>query len=81
MFIDSAYTTANQVKDELQNRGILLEQFCEDNVKLVSRTQYLVTDNHQRFAKVGHHFIGVHPSPLELVDLTDQDEAYFHGLL
>ena len=80
-FIDSAFTTATQVKKELHNRDFLLKQFNQNDDRLIGTTRYLVTDNLERFEKVGFHFIGVHPSPLELVDLSDQDEAYLHGLL
>lgn len=80
-FIDSAETTAQIVLKELHNRQILNDQLIGNHDSLHENTLYLVTDNLPKFSQVGHQFIGHTPSPLELVDLTDQDEDFVDGLL
>lgn len=80
-FIDSAETTAQIVLGELMERQILNDQLSVNHDSLGGNTLYLVTDNLPKFAHVGHQFIGHTPSPLELVDLTDQDEDFVDGLL
>ena len=80
-FIDSAETTAQIVRNELNERQILNDHLVANRDTLVENTLYLVTDNLPKFSQVGHQFIGHTPSPLELVDLTDQDEDFVDGLL
>jgi len=80
-FIDSAETTAQIVLKELNDRQILNDQLIGNHDSLRENTLYLVTDNLPKFSHVGHQFIGHTPSPLELVDLTDQDEDFVDGLL
>lgn len=80
-FIDSAEATAQIVKEELSARHILQDPIATDRDSVHGDTLYLVTDNLPRFSTVGHQFVGHTPSPLELVDLTDQDEAFVDGLL
>ena len=39
-------------------------------------TQYLVTDNLERFQAIGQQFLNDPLTTIELVDLTDDDEQY-----
>ena len=66
-FIDSAEATAEFVRCSLEKKGLL------SKVK-TSKTSYLVTDNLQRFQRVGYYFLRHEPHPLELVDIHDSDE-------
>lgn len=77
-FIDSAETTAGMVKESLMAKGLLHQN---ENLNHKGQTLFLVTDNLQRFRKVGYYFIGETPTPLQMVDLTDSDEQIVANLL
>lgn len=66
-FIDSAEATAQFVRVSLEQKGLL-------SGATAGETRYLVTDNLQRFQRVGYYFLRQHPHPLELVDIHDSDE-------
>ena len=69
-FIDSAQSTAQMVRKTLNHLGLLRTE----SSNLSNKTLFLVTDNLQRFAKVGYYFLGVTPEPLQLIDIHDDDE-------
>ncbi len=77
-FVDSAETTAAQVYEKLKQQQQLQSAPRQHSSP---QTRFLVTDNLQRFHKVGYYFVGHHPSPLEMVDLTDADETIVTKLL
>ena len=77
-FIDSAATTAAMVKTELTKQNLISSRVQKDSEV---DTEFLVTDNLQRFCKVGYYFVGSSPSPLHMVDLTDSDEQIVANLL
>jgi glutamate racemase len=63
--VDSAATTAAAVETRLQELSLLRE------ARSSTSRQYLVTDTPERFARVGHLFLGapVDPHAIEVVDL------------
>lgn len=61
--VDSATSTAEVVAQALQASGLLVDSPSP------GPRQYLVTDNLDRFRRVGAHFLGVEPSPARVVDL------------
>ena len=77
-FIDSAATTASMVKAALASK-MLTAPDRESQSR--GETEFLVTDNLQRFHKVGYYFVGSSPSPIQMVDLSDSDEQIVAGLL
>lgn len=66
-FIDSAEATARFVRDSLREKKLL-------SSSSVGKTSYLVTDNLERFERVGYYFLNHPPHPLELIDIHDSDE-------
>lgn len=77
-FVDSAETTAEMVRAELNSRNLLADDAISESA---DKTTFLVTDNLQRFRKVGYYFVGSTPTPLQMVDLTDSDEQVVADLL
>lgn len=66
-FIDSAEATARFVRDSLNHKNLL-------SSSSQPKTCYLVTDNLERFERVGYYFLNCPPHPLELIDIHDSDE-------
>ena len=66
------------VKTELTKQNLISSRVQKDSEV---DTEFLVTDNLQRFRKVGYYFVGSSPSPLHMVDLTDSDEQIVASLL
>ena len=66
--VDSASSTAQALAETLSAAELL-------NNAARGKTQFLVTDNRQRFIDVGTRFFGEPPHPTELVDLDDLDQA------
>lgn len=68
--VDSAATTAMTVKQTL-NKLNLLRQSPQSGAPVIGELQLMVTDNPQRFAKVGSHFLGniIHKNNVEVIDL------------
>ncbi len=66
--VDSAQSTAEAVAKVLKSSGLINDEPKRDS-------QFLVTDNMQRFIDVGTRFFGEAPHPTELVDLDDKDQA------
>ncbi|MBU1248175.1 MAG: glutamate racemase [Proteobacteria bacterium] len=66
--IDSAVTTAQEVRDELRARGLLRPAGEVDDP---ARVRFWATDGAERFARVGSIFLGcdLAPEDVELVDL------------
>ncbi|MCP4804693.1 MAG: glutamate racemase [Proteobacteria bacterium] len=60
--VDSASATAQVVARELEARGLIAESPG-------GTTRFLVTDNLDRFVRVGERFLGQRPEHVELVDL------------
>ena len=77
-FIDSAATTAAMVAAEMRTKGLMT---ARKTTVGRGETEFLVTDNLQRFRNVGYYFVGSSPSPLQMVDLSDSDEQIVAGLL
>lgn len=77
-FIDSAETTAKIVHNKLAKINRLKSS---STISSNGRTRFLVTDNLQRFRKVGYYFVGYEPDPIDMVDLTDADEQIVTKLL
>jgi len=61
--VDSAHATAKVVSTVLQ------EQNLENARTEGGNTHFLVTDNVERFERVGSQFLGRTPAPVELIDL------------
>ena len=77
-FIDSAETTAKIVHNKLVD----INRLKSSNTAISDgQTRFLVTDNLQRFRKVGYYFVGYEPNPIDMVDLTDADEQIVTKLL
>lgn len=72
--VDSATATAEATADLLRAQGLL-------RAGGAGWHRYLVTDNLERFLKVGQHFLGREPRPAELVDIDDADHAAWIGPL
>lgn len=72
--VDSATATADAVAALLAERGLL-------RAGGPGWHRYLVTDNLDRFLKVGQHFLGREPRPAEVVDIDDADHAAWTGPL
>lgn len=66
-FIDSAEATARFVRNSLTEKNLLAPSSQP-------QTSYLVTDNLERFKRVGYYFLNHPPHPLELIDIHDSDE-------
>ncbi len=66
--VDSATATADAVAERLADDGLLRRSTRP------GRARFLVTDNLERFQIVGERFLGVIPSPAEVVDLSDEDD-------
>ena len=77
-FVDSAATTASMVKAALTSKDLVTHS---KESATIGETEFLVTDNLQRFRKVGYYFVGFSPSPLQMVDLSDSDEQIVADLL
>ena len=60
--VDSATATAQAVAEQLERRSLLAESPG-------GTTRFLVTDNLDRFVRVGERFLGSRPQDVELVDL------------
>ena len=69
--IDSASVAARALKRILDK-----EDKRRESPSPPPDTQYLVTDNLQRFQMIGQQFLNLPLSPIELVDLTDEDEQF-----
>lgn len=67
--IDSATAAADATAARLRAAGLLRTR-TEGG-----RAHFLVTDHVDRFRRVGARFLQVPPDPVELVDLTDADDA------
>lgn len=61
--VDSATATARVVSQALAARGLLSD-------RTAPTTRFLVTDNLERFHRVGTRFLGRAPEPVELIDLV-----------
>jgi glutamate racemase len=61
--VDSALATASAVAT------VLREQSLENARETGGTTRFLVTDNVERFQRVGRQFLGRAPEPVELIDL------------
>jgi len=70
--VDSAHATATATEALLMRHDLLRPATAG------GRHRFLVTDNLERFHRVGARFLGVDPSPAELVDLADEDHATWH---
>ena len=68
--INSATATANRLEQLLSDRK--LHHPRPDRADISHR--FLVTDNLQRFARVGSRFLPAAPDPIELVDIADHDD-------
>ena len=66
--VDSAETTAEAVREELERRG-------EQNEGERSRYRFLVTDDASRFSKIAGEFLDHNVEHLELVDLSVAGEV------
>ena len=66
--VDSASSTANTVAQVLATNGLRRSSG-------IGQTRYLVTDNKQRFLSAGSRFLGAEPTPTEVVDIDDADQA------
>jgi glutamate racemase len=66
--VDSATSTAQAVREALVAQNLA-------KTSGIGTTHFLVTDNERRFVEVGTRFFGVAPSPTELIDLDDLDQA------
>jgi glutamate racemase len=66
--VDSATSTANTVAQVLAANELLRSSG-------MGKTRYLVTDNKQRFLSAGSRFLGTEPTPTEVVDIDDADQA------
>ncbi|MGB0638724.1 MAG: glutamate racemase [Myxococcota bacterium] len=66
--VDSATSTANTVAQVLTANNLARSSG-------VGHTRYLVTDNKQRFLSAGSRFLGTEPTPTEVVDIDDADQA------
>ncbi len=66
-FIDSAESTARFIRASLTEKNLL-------STTSEAKTSYLVTDNLERFERVGYYFLNHPPHPLELIDIQDSDE-------
>jgi glutamate racemase len=69
-FVNSATATAKAVAKQLEELGLSRQ-------KKDAEFRFLVTDNLERFRRVGYYFIGKEPSPIELVDLSEDDARSF----
>lgn len=65
-FIDSATATAEQSYKVLQEKNLLRQHGK-------GKYRFLVTDNMERFHRVGYYFLGYSPTPIQLIDLEEQD--------
>lgn len=70
--VDSAHATADATADLLAARGLLRRGGA-------GRHHFLVTDNLERFQRVGAQFLGRAPDPAEVVDLREHDLLHWHG--
>jgi glutamate racemase len=70
MLVDSATATAQVVADRLAASSLL-----RVGAPRVGCDHFLVTDHVERFRRVGRRFLSTEPEPVELVDLTEQDDA------
>lgn len=68
--VDSAVATAEATARLLQSHDLV-----RPPQEAPGRRRYLVTDNLDRFRRVGALFLGQEPSPVELVDIDDADHA------
>ena len=69
-FVNSATETAKAVRACLEQHGLRRRG-------KTGNFRFLVTDNLERFRRVGYYFIGKEPAPLELVDLSEEDARSF----
>jgi len=67
--VDSATATADATASRLAAEGLLR------NAGHPGTSAFLVTDHVDRFQRVGARFLRKPPTPVELVDLTDADDA------
>ncbi|RME22229.1 MAG: glutamate racemase, partial [Deltaproteobacteria bacterium] len=70
--VDSAHATAIATRAMLARHGLLRP------AETGGGQRFLVTDNLERFHRVGARFLGIDPAPTELVDLADDDHATWH---
>lgn len=63
ILVDSALATAKSVAT------VLREESLENSNTTGGTTKFLVTDNIERFQRVGRQFLGSDPDPVELIDL------------
>lgn len=73
VLVDSATATADDTASLLAARGLLRERDAG------GRSRFLVTDNPDRFERVGRYFLDAPHRP-EVVDIEDRDHATWHGL-
>jgi len=66
--VDSATSTAQAVSKALAAQNLA-------KASGLGTTHFLVTDNERRFVEAGERFFGVAPSPTELIDLDEADQA------
>jgi glutamate racemase len=73
VLVDSATATAEATARRLREVGLLRPEGPR------GQRRYLVTDNLERFREVGARFLGEPPAPIELVDISDEDEELARG--
>lgn len=71
--VDSAHATAAATAELLAGHGLLRDS------RQPGQHHYLVTDNLERFLRVGERFLGAPPQPAEVVDLREDDHHHWHG--
>ena len=71
--VDSAEATAGALQDLLAERNLLNPRTTG------GQKRYLVTDNVDRFLRVGRNFLGEDPLPVELVDLHAPSGLFAEG--